>query len=173
MKWPTHLQSVTSGPNLCFRGHKPKSLAPYVTYSWWRSRLTLRSHWLKMRCDTQLDEAEWPQLHSYWVKERGYHIVCVCVCVCISASKGSYKGGGGVSQKLAIALHPSPMLGTHMDSDRLEKEEGEKPKMEDGGMPACLPPGTLMILAACLLHPLCADPFKHYQLKTDPGLPQL
>lgn len=97
----------------------------------------------------------------------------MCVCVRISANEGSCRGGGGVSQKLAIAPHPSPMLDTHMDSVRLEKEEGGKPKMEDGGMPACLPPGTLMILTACMLHLLRADPFKHYQLKTDPGLPQL
>lgn len=65
------------------------------------------------------------------------------------------------------------MLGTHTDSDRREEEKGGKPEREDGEMPACLPLGTQMILAACLLHTLCADPFKHYQLKTDPGLTQL
>lgn len=146
------------------------TLSPHVAYSWWPSG------WLWEAIGSKWDVTHsWMRQsdHSYWVKGRGYHIICVCVCVCISANKGSCWGGGGVSQKLAIAPHPSPMLGTHMDSDRLQKEEGGKPKMEDGGMPACLPPGTLMILTSCLLHPLCADPFKRYQLKTDPGLPQL
>lgn len=53
-----------------------------------------------------------------------------------------------------------------------EEEKGGKPEREDGQMPACLPLGTQMILTACLLHTLCADLFKQYQL-TDPGLAQL
>lgn len=112
--------------------------------------------------------------HSCTVTGKRYGVNTLFAYVCASVPIGQALGaGGGVSQKLPIAPHPSPMLGTHMDSDRLVKDERREPEREDGGMPACLPPGTQMILTACLLHPLCADPFKHYQLKTDPGLPPL
>lgn len=123
--------------------------------------------------DAQLDEAQWPRLLGK--RERvNASFVYVHLYICISASRGSCRGGGGVSQKLAIAPHPSPPpLGTHMDSDRLEEKEGGEPERGDGEMPACLPLGTQMILMACLLHPLCPDPLKHYQFKTDPGLSKL
>lgn len=80
--------------------------------------------------------------------------------------------GVGCPRNWQLPFTLPPTLGTHMDSDRLE-EKGGKPEREDGQMPACLPLGTQMILTACLLHTLCADLFKHYQLKTDPGLAQL
>jgi len=79
--------------------------------------------------------------------------------------------GVGHPKKLAIAPHAALVLGIHMDSDRPERKEGGRKERhrEDGGMPACLPPGTQIILVVCLLDP----PFKRYQLKTDPGLIKL
>lgn len=94
--------------------------------------------------------------------------LCVCLYVCASASvpTGEAAGvGGGVPQKLAIAPHPSPHCWA--PTWTVSRSGGGRRKVER--CQHVFPLGAEMILMVCPLHPLCAHPFKHYQLKTDPG----
>lgn len=92
--------------------------------------------------------------------------LCMRLYVCASASvpTGEAAGvGGGVPQKLAI--HPSPHCWA--PTWTVSRSGGGRRKVER--CQHVFPVGAEMILMVCPLHPLCAHPFKHYQLKTDPG----
>ena len=159
-------------PQKCFRWNWVVFLSPpWGIYSWWWrwwwwrwSRLTWRrifnSHWLESCSDAQLSEAR------LLGRGNGFN----------GANRGICRGGGVPENWPPPPLTLPPALGIHMDSDRQEKEEDGGSDMErererwwEARMSS---PGTQMILTVCTLHPLCVDPLKRYQLKTDPGLIQ-